>query len=159
MYKKLFTALLIVSCLTASAQLHHQMLSSQGNTSISQKGVVVTQTIGQQSVVGNYSSLGFTFGQGFQQANWARIIIEQSNSQFEVSVYPNPFVDNLYIQHNSNDDINVTIFDPAGKLVYNHLLKFSVSTQPLNLEILPSGLYLIRLQSKQLNYFTKLIKK
>ena len=66
MYKKLFTALLIVSCLTASAQLHHQMLSSQGNTSISQKGVVVTQTIGQQSVVGNYSSLGFTFGQGFQ---------------------------------------------------------------------------------------------
>jgi hypothetical protein len=27
------------------------------------------------------------------------------------------------------------------------------------LEILPSGLYLVRLQSKQLNYFTKLIKK
>ena len=91
MYKKLITALLIVSLANASAQLHHQMLSSQGNTSVSQKGVVVTQTIGQQSVVGNYSSLGFTFGQGYQQANWARIIIEQSTSQFEVSVYPTKF--------------------------------------------------------------------
>ena len=67
MYKKLLTALLILNFVNASAQLHHQMLSSQGNTSISQKGVVVTQTIGQQSVVGNYSSLGFTFGQGYQQ--------------------------------------------------------------------------------------------
>lgn len=87
MCKKLITALLIVRLANASAQLHHQMLSSQVNTSVSQKGVVVTQTIGQQSVVGNYSSLGFTFGQGYQQANWARIIIEQTTSQFEVSVY------------------------------------------------------------------------
>ena len=55
MYKKLITALLIVSLANASAQLHHQMLSSQGNTSVSQKGVVVTQTIGQQSVVGNFN--------------------------------------------------------------------------------------------------------
>ena len=60
------------------AQLHHQMLSSQGSTSKTNNGVIVTQTIGQQSVTGNYTNNGFDIGQGFQQANWARIILEET---------------------------------------------------------------------------------
>ena len=66
------TLLLILSLFfwNASAQLHHQMLSSQGSTSTTQNGGIVTQTIGQQSMIGNYTSRGFHIGQGFQQANW-----------------------------------------------------------------------------------------
>ena len=47
-----------------SAQLHHQMLSSQGSTSKTTSGIVVTQTIGQQSVAGNYTSKDHQIGQG-----------------------------------------------------------------------------------------------
>ncbi len=69
-----YTLTLILSFFlwNASAQLHHQMLSSQGSTSKTEKGIIVTQTVGQQSVNGNYTSRGFNVGQGFQQANWAR---------------------------------------------------------------------------------------
>ena len=87
---KAFYILLLLATTTVSAQLHHQMLSSQGSTSKTNSGVMVTQTIGQQSVVGNYSNRGFDIGQGFQQSNWARIIIQGTSPEFEVSIYPNP---------------------------------------------------------------------
>lgn len=56
--KHTLTLILSLFLWNASAQLHHQMLSSQGSTSKTEKGVIVTQTIGQQSVSGNYSSRG-----------------------------------------------------------------------------------------------------
>jgi len=157
--KHTLTLILSLFLWNASAQLHHQMLSSQGSTSKTEKGVIVTQTIGQQSVNGNYSSRGLNIGQGYQQANWARIIIEGTSPEFEVSMYPNPFSGIVNIQHNSTEDISINVFDPAGKLVFKNLLKVSAPSQTINLQQLSTGVYLVHLQSNQLNYFTKLIKK
>jgi hypothetical protein len=141
------------------AQLHHQMLSSQGSTSKTNNGVIVTQTIGQQSVTGNYTNNGFDIGQGFQQANWARIILEETTPEFVVSLYPNPFEGVVSIQHNTEEDITINVFDPAGKLVFKNVLNVTGPNQRINLEQLSSGVYLVHLQSNQLAYFTKLIKK
>ena len=157
--KHTLTLILSLFLWNASAQLHHQMLSSQGSTSKTQKGVIVTQTIGKQSVNGNYTAKGFNIGQGFQQANWARIIVEGTTPEFEVSMYPNPFSGIVNIQHNSTEDISINVFDPAGKLVFKNLLKVSAPSQTINLQQLSTGVYLVHLQSNQLNYFTKLIKK
>lgn len=156
-----YTLTLILSFFlwNASAQLHHQMLSSQGSTSKTEKGIIVTQTVGQQSVNGNYTSRGVNVGQGFQQANWARIIVEGITPEFEVSMYPNPFSGIVNIQHNSTEDINIKVFDSAGKLVFQNLLKVTATSQAINLQELPTGIYLVNLQSNQINYFTKLIKK
>ena len=66
---KAFYILLLFATTTVSAQLHHQMLSSQGSTSKTNNGVMVTQTIGQQSAIGNFTNKGFDIGQGFQQSN------------------------------------------------------------------------------------------
>ncbi len=157
--KHTLTLILSLFLWNASAQLHHQMLSSQGSTSKTEKGVIVTQTIGQQSVSGNYTAKGFNIGQGYQQANWPRIIVEGTTPEFEASVYPNPFSGIVNIQHNSEDDITINVFDPAGKLVFKKVLNVTGSNQSINLEQLSSGVYLVHLQSNQLSYFTKLIKK
>ena len=156
---KTFYILLLFASTTVSAQLHHQMLSSQGSTSKTNSGVMVTQTIGQQSVVGNYSNRGFDIGQGFQQSNWARIIIEGTSPEFEVSIYPNPFSGIVKIQHNYERDININIYSPAGRLVYKNLLTATNPNQSVNLEALSSGVYLVHLYCDQLTYFTKLIKE
>ena len=135
------------------------MLSSQGSSSKTNNGVIVTQTIGQQSVTGNYTNNGFDIGQGFQQANWARIILEETTPGFEVSLYPNPFEGIVSIQHNTEEDITINVFDPAGKLVFKNVLNVTGPNQSINLEKLSSGVYLVHLQSNQLSHFTKLIKK
>jgi hypothetical protein len=63
------------------------------------------------------------------------------------------------IQHDSKDDITITIYDTAGKLVFNNLLQVAAPNQSINLERLASGVYLVQLQSNQLTYFTKLIRE
>ena len=156
---KLSYLFLLLATSTAYAQLHHQMISSQGGTSKTNNGIIVTQTIGQQSVNGNYDNQYFKIGQGFQHANWSRIILEQTIPEFEVSLYPNPFNNIVNIQHNSDKDININVFDPAGRLVHKSLINVTSPKQSINLEQLPSGVYLIHLQSNHLKYFTKLIKK
>lgn len=143
----------------ASAQLHHQMLSSQGSTSVTSSGVIVTQTIGQTSVIGNSNNSYSKIGQGYQQANWARIIVEGTTPKFKVLIYPNPFNEIVTVQHNSTEDINITVFNPSGKLVLRRRLDISDPSQTVNFKKLPAGIYLIHLQSNKLNYFTKLIKK
>ena len=64
---KLIYITFLLATTTASAQLHHQMLSSQGATIKFSNGITVTQTIGQQSVIGNYNNQHVKLGQGFQQ--------------------------------------------------------------------------------------------
>jgi hypothetical protein len=135
------------------------MISSQGSTSITDGGVVITQTIGQQSVIGNNENQSLKIGQGYQQTNWSKIILEQTNPEFEVSIYPNPFNDSINVQHNSEEDITINIFNPAGMRVFTSVINVTGSIQTVNLEQLPSGVYLIHLLSTKLTYFTKLIKK
>ena len=88
MFKILFHILLLASFNQGIAQVHHQMISSQGSTSETSTGYVVTQTIGQSSVVGNYTNSSVKINQGYQQPFWGGL--ELSNvPDFTASIFPN----------------------------------------------------------------------
>ena len=144
----------------AFSQLHHQMISSQGTTSTNNEGIIVTQTIGQQSVIGNSQVSGLAFGQGFQQSIWTRLI-NTNNENFSADYYPNPFID--YVTFNftnmSDETILISIFDVAGKQVYSTSKEVSDNKLILNLGNLSNGSYLVRLYNKKKTFYTKLIKK
>jgi len=156
---KIFSGFLVMSFNLCFGQLHHQMTSSQGSVSRTASGVLVTQTVGQQSVIGNYQNSVRTVGQGFQQTYWKRIIAEINSPNFNVKLYPNPFDNILRVKHNSDSDINISIFDPAGKRVFNGKIYADIPSPIINLTELSAGVYLIYLSSKELSYFDKLIKK
>jgi hypothetical protein len=48
--------ILVLTLNSYSQNLHHQMLSSQGKSIILSNGMLVSQTIGQQSAIGNHTS-------------------------------------------------------------------------------------------------------
>ena len=142
------------------SQLHHQMISSQGTTTINDQGVVVTQTIGQQSVVGNSQVSGLAFGQGFQQSIWTRLI--NSNDQnFMAEYYPNPFFDQVTFRFTNMSDeiITIDIFDVAGKQVFSKRKNVVEDKLILQLGNLSGGSYLVRLYNEKKIFYTKLIKK
>jgi hypothetical protein len=112
--------LLVSTINTVSAQLHHQMISSQGSTSKTASGVIATQTIGQTSVTGTYDNLSFKIGQGYQQAFWGRIINEQNSPDFEVSVYPNPFESDFAIGLGYHFSKNFGLSSSEEKLNFNN---------------------------------------
>ena len=155
----LISVLLTFTSNSVSAQLHHQMISSQGSTSKTASGVIATQTIGQTSVTGTYDNLSFKIGQGYQQAFWGRIINEQNSPDFEVSVYPNPFENDFNILYNGEGLMSVSIYDVAGKLIYNKDHLFTTPQKTISVNGISSGVYLVRLQTNKLYYFTKLIKQ
>jgi hypothetical protein len=156
--KLYFLIFLFFSC-NISGQLHHQMLSSQGGLNTTQSGVIVSQTIGQTSVTGNYTNQYSKLGQGFQQPTMGRLLIKELNSAISSTIYPNPFENQITISYSLQELVSITVFDMAGKLIYKNKLSFELGDRSIDVSNLKSGVYLIQLQSKSNTSYSKIVKR
>lgn len=152
--------LLILFTVTFQGQvLHHQMLSSQGQSIRMPDGLIIKQTIGQQSVTGN--SIGNTIViQGFQQSLWSNYIASNDKIEITTLTFPNPFTETVNFQFSQSmpNQITVYVYDLIGRLVFEkkEVIKDLILT--INLSKLPQSEYLVRLQTIKFNYYTKIIK-
>ena len=139
--------------------LHHQMFSSQGQTKTISSGHIVSQTIGQQSTIGN-SNNGTVVMQGFQQSLWSTYIASNEKTDIIIRTYPNPFSDIVNFQFSKiiDSEISVFVFDVSGRLVHQQKKKADNSILTINLSKLPRSEYLVQLQNNTLTYYTKIIK-
>lgn len=152
--------LLLISFYGYGQQLHHQMVSAQGGSNLYSKGVVIQQTIGQQTVSGNYFTSKVMLGQGFLQslAGFQNNGIKATN--ILTKVFPNPFVNQIQFEFSQpiTGLILVSIYDMLGRLVY------SVKKETINNQLLLENLgfaqnqYIITLASQNYNYTTQIIK-
>jgi hypothetical protein len=143
--------------------LHHQMLSSQGASHELSSGVIINQTIGQQSLIGN-SSTDFVVMQGFQQSLWGKYIASTRTEGLfgiKTTTYPNPFTETVNFQFSESvtDAVTISVFDIVGRLVYQQDKTPLNNILTINLAMLPSTKYLVRLKTLKLNYYTQIIKK
>lgn len=139
--------------------LHHQMLSSQGQTKKISNGYIISQSVGQQSTIGN-SNKDPVVMQGFQQSLWSSYIAENEKTEITVLTYPNPFRDIVNFQFSKaiEDEIVIYVFDVAGRLLYQQKGLLDNSILTINLSKLPRAEYLVKLQSFSTTYYTKIIK-
>lgn len=156
--------LLLFSITFQGQVLHHQMLSSQGYTTKMSPGLLIKQTIGQQSATGNYSQKDYVVIQGFQQGLWANYIASNKVDFVEgirTIAYPNPFTEMIHFQFSKPiaDEISISIFDILGRLIYEQKKKADNTILTLDLARLPTSEFLVRLSSNNFNYYTKIIKQ
>lgn len=152
--------LLIFFTVTFHGQvLHHQMLSSQGTSKKLPNGIVVMQTIGQQSRIGT-SNNTFVVMQGFQQSFWGKYIASNPIEVIQAKTYPNPFIQTVNIEFSKEiiDEITINVFDLSGRLVFEQKKKSDNMILTFLLPLLPSSEYLVRLNTSSFSYFTKIIK-
>jgi hypothetical protein len=140
------------------------MLSSQGNSTKKANGLVVKQTVGQQSTTGSSSNKNYVLMQGFQQSLWSKYIASnkiETPEDIKTITYPNPFTENVNFQFSKpmTDVISIYIFDILGRLVYEQKKKADSTILTIDLTTLSSSEYLVRLSTTNLNYYTKIIKK
>jgi hypothetical protein len=160
--RKSLTFIFIVFIFGAQAQeLHHQMLSAQGTSKELSNGIYVSQTIGQQSVIGNYTKDGKTYGQGFQQSLWNRYIGSNSNNSITTVVYPNPFVSTINFQFSQpiGGPISVNLFDVRGRLIFTTEKEATENILTLDLPHIADSNYLIRLSTPNYTYYAQILKK
>lgn len=140
---------------------HHQALSSQGLGVKLSNGMYVSQTIGQQCVIGNYVKKGHTYGQGYQQVYRKKPVKRNVFPTMTTLIYPNPFIDKIYFQFSKSieDIITVRIFDVQGKMVFQQEKKAYSNILTIELGHLPTGNYMVQLSAFNFIYSTKIIKQ
>lgn len=151
---------LFCSSLIYGQMLHHQSINSQGNSIKLNTGLVVNQTIGQQSsAVTSKSSV--VVQQGFQQSFWSTLIERSTSSNsLQFVVYPNPFVSSINFQFSNVDDqkVTISIFDIQGRMLLNKENKIINGLFSMDLSTLSDAEYLVRLSTNSSVHFCKIIK-
>ena len=158
---KLVVSLLFLFSLSSFCQeLHHEIISSQGKNVELDSGIYVTQTIGQHSIA-SYSMDNLTVQQGYQQSFWNSLINNNEEYSMDITFYPNPTIDyvNFNFSNLESSDLNVLVFDYAGRVLITTKIDIENYKTKLDLSSLPSGSYLIYLNTNKFNYHTKIIKK
>ena len=157
----LLLSLLLCFSSLYSQDLHHQMLSSQGDSKRLSNGIYVSQTIGQQSVIGNYTRDGKTYGQGYQQSVWSKYIQSTVNNPITTVVYPNPFVSTVNFQFSQpiKERIKMELFDVRGRLIFQTEQLPTDNLLSVALPNLASSNYLVKLTASNYTYYTQILKQ
>lgn len=122
---------------------------------------VVSQSIGQSSVIGTSSNSGYFLRQGYQQpTNRIKVTPVSSGNDLLANVFPNPFNQSVSVSffQNIKSDISVEVFNLIGKLIYTK--KFAPSKRiEIHFDDISSGTYLLKVLSDNKIFHSKLIKK
>ena len=113
----------------------------------------------------NTGAITVSFTSNFANANnsgWEILVSCETLSTLEfseddISIYPNPFNDKLFITSKVDFD-KVLIYDINGKQVYKKNLK-SQTENDLNLNQLNTGLYFLKLINKDASYIKRILKR
>ena len=141
------------------SQLHHSMVSVQSSYT-DKYDINVLQSVGQLSLIGNFSSSKISVVQGFQQP-FIRLINEEPIVNQNIISYPNPFYSDLNIEfiNNKPKTVRVDIFDISGRFIKSLETKDFDNILNLDLEGLQPSEYIINVTGNGINYSTKVIKK
>ena len=155
--KEKTTLLFLLICAFINAQSIDSITFSNGGELQSNGTNIINVTIGEP-IVGTITNTE-TLHQGFWASAYALETLDISKPvelDNSLVIYPNPVTDILNISMRFSRDYVFTIFNIEGKKVFqsstNGALKNAV-----NLDILPSGLYLLQIKDPASSY-TKSIK-
>jgi PKD repeat protein len=115
--------------------------------------ISLLQFAGQPSVTFNFANKGYG-GQIVYIDNFlvkdTPLITENNevNDQNTISVYPNPTVDQLYIERSNNNSETIILYDLLGREITQIICIEKITTLPLNQ--LQKGIYILKAQQKVL---------
>jgi hypothetical protein len=160
MYKLLLIAYLFSGMNLFAQKLHHQMISTQGVNKKLKNGMLVNQSVGQQSTIGNYVSSKINVGQGYIQTLKMVKTVTALPETVSAIVYPNPFSDVLNFKFSSaiEGNIKINIFDVRGRLIFSQEQKSVENILTLTSLNFAVGTYFVKLEAKDLNYSSQIIK-
>ena len=154
MIKNIVCFLVLIST-NAIAQLHHQTIGVGGGSS--SNGIIFS--VGQASVVGNHFAQGYSINQGFVQPIEGSYLFEAPNDSFQVTVYPNPFVESFKASFEKEfSSITIIIQNTLGQTIYQK--GYSNSNEiVVELPDISSQTYLVTIIADDQTFKAKLIQK
>ncbi|PHR69595.1 MAG: hypothetical protein COA67_09275 [Lutibacter sp.] len=120
----------------------------------------ISQSVGQNSVIGTFVKDSYGIRQGFQQPPIKIEVITDVINDLNVVAYPNPVRNHITILFNDvlKTSFEVTLFDITGKLISNKNYGPSRSKQ-VNMSSLSTGIYFLNVTSENKKFSVRLIKE
>lgn len=142
-------------------EIKRQVLSNQGSTSILSNGMLITQTVGQNGLIGALN--GFNGTQGFQQLSLVSVIDKKTALNYKLVAYPNPFQTTINVaipNINSFEKlVFITVADLSGRIVYSTTQLVENGNVQLDIQFLPKAVYLLSIELNKVHYSSKIIKQ
>lgn len=147
---------------TSGYRIMRSNLGSSGSSQsvvTSRGSYIVSQSIGQSSVIGTHSKNGYYLRQGYQQPSTKVKVVKEISPELKANVHPNPFNQVITISFSEamQHPILVTIFDVNAKLIYSENFS-AIQRLQLNLSDFSDGIYMLKVLSDTQFFNTKLIK-
>ena len=153
MKKKLSLAASALACIfqSANAQSSPQTVIGSAGTFTSFTGGSIAWTIGEV-ITETYSPSGYFFTQGFHQPDTAYLTLVPDLSSQNISIYPNPVVNNLMIDLSlTNGFYKIELFDMQGKLVRKEGTLMHQKQLVIPFYELANGIYLLNIINAETN--------
>lgn len=144
---------------TKCQSIYKQTISSLGSSNlVGNSGLIIHQSIGQLSIIGNFNLQNNTVHQGFLKGIYP---ISKSLDKVFVVPYPNPFQEKLVLEFFPFLEtlIKVSIYDLNGKMVHQMDYKTEENKVFLDLKFLSNSVYLVLVSSGNKVFHTRIIKK
>ena len=136
------------------SQLHHQSLGVSGDSTSS--GVIYS--VGQSSLIGNNMLGTLLITQGFVQPLYDSYYVEDINTNFNVAVYPNPFVNEFEASFDKEyNNMNVLIQTLSGQTVFRKNYQNNNSIR-VDLSGYSGQTYIVTIYADGKTFTAKLIK-
>ena len=156
--KNLFTIilLLLIGFTYGQTQIKKSSISTGGGSSTVGNTTVI-YAIGEVAVQENtqgaiHISEGF-IGPDLQQTS----DIKQNPELVGLNIFPNPTANILNVKYNDNSPLKVSIYDLSGKEIIKSVT--GKSNLQINVDKLPTGSYLVKVNVKNHSVYYKIIKE
>jgi hypothetical protein len=148
--KLVITSLCLALTIFCKAQVFSPAVITSAGTSGTSATCIIDWTLGEVAIE-TYTQTTVILTQGFQQnfiGSPTAIEIAESN---EFAFYPNPVREQLYIslKHSGIERYLVEIINIKGVKVWNKMLESAKAIEKLDVNNLPSGMYMLRISSHQ----------
>lgn len=141
--------LIIPLCLFGSIITYGQEVIANAGSSYSNSEGSLDWTIGEPIVITLENNSNFAT-QGFHQTQLQVTEIEEANTFYNVSVFPNPTQGNVEVKiEDLKEDLNIKVFDVSGKLVLQKPYTVNETTKTFDLNPFESGSYYLQLTGKE----------
>ncbi len=142
-----------------SQSIKRSVLSAQGTSKTLPSGVFISQSIGQQGVIGATGAGVYTIQQGYQQnlqSMYAPIIVL---NQITTDVFPKPFKDvvNFKFSEPITSEITVILHSASGRIVFQQNFPAPQYLLTVNFGELVPQAYVVQLNAKNYHFTSYLL--
>ncbi|MCU4162535.1 T9SS type A sorting domain-containing protein [Carboxylicivirga caseinilyticus] len=152
--KKPIPFILMIFFAVCSFAQEKQLISSAG-MSVNTSNYIIDFAIGE-TIIGDYNGDNISFFNGILFSENKISTSNSSQKESSLKLYPNPVDDVMIIDGIDIADVNnVKVYDLTGKLVKN----LKIKTNQIEVKNIPQGVYILIIQTENLTYQEKIIKK